>query len=302
MQTSDAAGPLLGALRAVTSTAPDLDAVERAWTGVMGYSVVSRDPVTAETAAGWGAPAVAGRPMLVMRPASGEPTFLRFVEQAVPEGHRPLTTYGWGGIEIVVQDPDALAERLRGSDFETLLEPHGVDKYPFLRAMQAQGPGGEMLNLTLIKPAQPGLPVAASFVGHCFIATLCVPDVVAARAFYARFGNFVAEPHDVRLSLVNHALDLPRETRHPLSSVSLLGDTKIELDELPQGSGARIVPPGGLPGGLAVVTLECADLGAVPEPFIAAPAPSAAEPARGRRTATFRGPAGELIELVETAR
>ena len=241
--------PTIGRLRAVTSTAADLDIAEAAWCSAMGYRRVARAAIPGDLAASWGAPAVAGRQMLILQPASGEAVYLRFVEQADPPGFVPMTTIGWGAIELVVQDPAALAARLEGGPFAVLMQPHGVDGYPYLTALQAAGPSGERLNLTRIDPPQPDLAMARSFVDHCFIATLGVPDIEAARAFYAGLGAAVTGVHRVRLSLVNLALGLSRETRHPLAVVSLGGQSKIELDELPHVAAARPRPEGGLPGG-----------------------------------------------------
>lgn len=291
--------PSLGALRVVTSTAPDIAAVEDAWTRHMGYRVVSHEPISADMASSWGAPAVAGRPALLMQPQNDQLSFLRFVEISAPDGFVAMTSPGWGALELVIQDPDALTDRLEGSPFRVLIPPHGVDTYPYLRALQAAGPAGEMLNLTLIRPAQPNLPVATSFVGQCYIVTLAVPDLAAAVAFFNRLGNAVSASRKIRLSLVNRALELPPETRHAMAAVTLADRTMIELDELSAGPERCVIPAGGLPAGLAVASFECPDLDAVRLPFLAPPSRSVLEPYRGRRSATIRGTAGELIELIE---
>ncbi len=67
----------LGAVRAITTTASDLDLIEAAYRQYLGYEPVLRGRVPSATALGWGAPAVAGARYLVLRPASGEPTYLR---------------------------------------------------------------------------------------------------------------------------------------------------------------------------------------------------------------------------------
>src|SRR5437762_3120831 len=104
---------LLGAIRAVTFAVSDLAAVEAAWTGLLGYKVVRRDRVSAITAAAWGAPALAGRPVIILGPASGEPTVVRFVEQPDAREQPQRHAVGWSVAELTVQDSDALHARLQ---------------------------------------------------------------------------------------------------------------------------------------------------------------------------------------------
>src|SRR5687768_8920957 len=122
----------LNAIRGVTVTTPDLDAIERAYNQYLEYQTVERGVVDAETAAGWGAPAAQGAAILIMQPKSGAPTYLRFVQQETPAGYGMYKSYGWNAIEIIVQDPDAVHERLKTAPgFKIEGEPHGVDTYPY---------------------------------------------------------------------------------------------------------------------------------------------------------------------------
>ena len=277
--------PLLGAIRGVTLTASDLRAVEAAWTGRMSYRVAHRGAVPEAVARAWRAPALAGKPILVMGPASGAPTFLRFVEQETPDDGRPRHAQGWTAVELTVQDSDALHERLQGSPFRVAGPPTTVPTYPYLRAMQAVGPAGEHLNLTWITEPRPDLAVAHSFVDRCFITVMGVPDLPAALQFYeTTFGN-VASP--IR--------QLPQ---FKLAVVVLNDGSKIEIDEQ-AGPPPRPRAAGGLPPGLAMVTFECTDFDRFADRLIAPPADAAFEPYPGRRVGVMTGAAGELIELVE---
>jgi catechol 2,3-dioxygenase-like lactoylglutathione lyase family enzyme len=295
-------GSILGPIRAVTTTAADLDAVEDAYARHLGYRVRARGVVAESTAIGWGAPAVAGKPLLVMAPQSGNPTVLRFVEQALPEGYRPCVTYGWNATEIVVQDTDALEAALKGSPFDIRFPPKPLDGLPDIRAMQGIGPAGELLYLTWIQKPIPGhdLPVAASFVDQCFIAVAGGPDMEAMRGFYRDV--FGAQPGGVghpRIGVISSAYGLSPETTFPLATVPLGGGSLIELDEYPPLATERPRPEGGLPAGMAIVTFECPDLARVAGRLIAPPAPAGLPPYEGRPTATLVGAAGELIELIE---
>lgn len=293
---------MLGPIRAVTTTASDLDAVEAAYAEHFGYRVVEKGLVAEGTAAGWGAPAVAGRPVLIMRPPSGAETYLRFVQQDLPDGFKPMTTFGWNSTELVVQDTDALQEKLKGSPFDIQFPPRQLDGFPDIRAMQGTGPAGEILYLTCIQRSIPGyhLPVAQSFVDKCFITIVGGPDMEAMRSFYKEtFGIQPGPVSEPRILILSAANGLSPETRHKLSTVRLGGQTLIEIDQFPATATPRPRPPGGLPPGMAIVTFEHTDIASLADRCIEPPAPSHLAPSAGGLTATLIGAAGELIELVE---
>jgi len=298
------AAPLLGPILAVTTTAEDLAAVEAAYESALGYVVVDRSTVSADTAAAWGAPKVAGRKYLTMRPAAGEPTFLRFVEQAQPAGFRPMTTFGWNATEIIVQDCDALAERLKGTAFRMVAPPRPLSSSSEIRAMQAIGPANEMLYLTAVTsplPAARDMPSAEAFVGRCFIAVMGGPDIPRMAAFYKdTFGNTTSPPFNARILSLSIQNDLPPDTHYDLAVTALGGGTKLELDAYPPGAAARRRPDGGLPFGMAMVSFRCADFGRYAARFVAPAHKARGGPFKGLRTGVMTGAAGELIELIET--
>ena len=286
-RAEDAAVPTLGAIRAVTITATDLEAVEAAWTKFMGYQVVSRGRLSRATTESWKAPALRGKRFVILGPASGEPTYLRFVEQATPADHDAAGTYGWNATEITVQNSDELYERLKDSPFKVRRPPAQVPTYSYLRAMGATGPAGERVLLTWITETRPDLAVAKSFVGRCFITVQSSPDLPASLEFFrGTFGN-VASPIRKLPSI-------------DLAVVTLKDGAKIEVDQHAPGGRPRERVPGGLPPGLALVTFECSSFEAMAGRFVSRPVRNALEPFRGRRAGTMTGPAGELIELLDT--
>jgi hypothetical protein len=286
---------MLGAIRAVTTTVSDLDAVERAYTSFLAYRPVARGRLDDDTARSWHAPAAAGSRWLAMQPASGETTCLRFVERPATEGFRALTTYGWNATEITVQDVDGLAPRLANSPFKIIGQPADLDGVPMIRAMQVLGPAGECLYLTRIAAGSGyDLAPALSPVGRVFITVVGGPDIEQLRRFYeTRFGNQPSATKDVRIRVLSRANGLPaEETKHGLATLPLADGTLFELDRYPAGTGARPCRDGDLPPGMAIVTCEAAAIeGASIE--------SSLPPFAGARTTTIRGAAGELIELVE---
>ena len=296
--------PALGRIRAVTTTAPDLRAVEAAYTRHLGYRVVGRGRVPPETARSWGSPAVGGRPVLILAPQAGEPTLLRFVEQPLPPAFKPMTTLGWSSTEIIVEDSDALETKLRNSPFRIVGKPRFLSGSSEIKAMQAIGPANEMLYLTaVVKPLPPerDMPKAEAFVGRCFIAVLGGPDIAIMNDFYSKtFGRAASPPFNSPINTLSLQNGLPADTRYDLSVVQLGGGTKIELDDMPPGAGPRPRPPGGLPHGMAMVSFDCRDLDRFSGKMPVQPRPSRlAGPFQGRRTGVVTGAAGELIELIE---
>jgi hypothetical protein len=276
----------LGVIRAVTITAPDLKAVESAWTQYMGYKVIAKGKVAKATAAGWDAPAVGGSPFLILGPASGEQTFLRFVQQGKEGDDTGAGTLGWSTTEITVQDNDKLYEKLKSSPFTVTHPPAMIPTYSYLKAMHAVGPAGEQLNLTWITETRPDLAVAKSPVGRCFITVLGAPDLPAALKFYQdTFGN---TPSPIR--------QLPSLQ---LAVVKLADGAKIEIDHYGEKGRPRPRPDGGLPPGVAVVTFDCSRFDALKDKFIRPGGRNELPPFKGKATATMRGPAGELIELLK---
>jgi hypothetical protein len=292
---------MLGAIRAVTTTVPDLDAVEQAYTSYLDYRTIAHGTLDEVTARSWNAPAAAGSRWLALQPASGEATCLRFVERPAANDVRALTTYGWNATEITVQDVDALAPRLAASPFEIIGPPADLDGLPMIRAMQVLGPAGECLYLTRIGAGSGfDLAGAASPVGRVFITVVGGPDIEALRGFYlARFGNQPSPAKEVRIRVLSRANGLPVETsRHGLAVLPLADGTLFELDRYPVNCTTRPCRDGDLPPGMAIVTCEVAAIGQ-DEDFISRPAASTLPPFAGARRATLRGAVGELIELVE---
>lgn len=253
----------------------------------MGYRLVGRGRVPASMAASWGITALAGRPYLILGPASREPTYVRFIEQPSADPRSMSRKVGWTTAEFTVQNTDALYARLKDSPFRVTRPPRPIPTYSYLRAMHAIGPAGEQLNLTWVTEHRPDLAVAESFVGRCFIAVLGAPDFSAALAYYHdTFGNTPSAPR--RLPMLE------------LAVLPLSDGTKIEVDNAAASAGAGNPVQGELPAGLAMVTFGYHDIEGISDRFVSPPVSNSLEPFPGRRSGVIRGPAGELLEIVET--
>lgn len=269
--------PRIEGIAGVTHVVADLGAVEAAYTGWLDYQLVDRGQVGADYAQRWEVPAMQGCPMVMLLPASGEAFFLRFVEHPSARQYRALTSFGWTATEFVVQDVDALQARLADSPFKIIGQPMGLNRFPMIRAMQVIGPGGECLYLTEVG-AGSGLTLAPaqSFVGRAFIVVAGGPDLTAMFAIYADFANAVDPPVATPVRIISEANGLPIETLHMHGLVRLGGGTMIELDGYPSAAVPRVVAPGALPPGMAIVH------------FIVS----------GHPSAVYRGAGGEVVEFI----
>ncbi len=291
------ARPRLEVIRAVTYLVPDLRVVEEVYTRWLGYRVVARAELSEAAARAWGAPALSRRPAFAMQPASGEPVQLRFVAAPEAGGWQALTTHGWNVSEIVVQDVDALAAKLRDSPFRIIGPPAGLQRFPMIRAMQVVGPFGECLYFTEVGPGS-GLSLASarSFVGRVFIVVAGGPDLDALFGTYAAFANDVDPPVSTRVRVISLANGLPPDTEHAHGLVRLSNGTLIELDQYPAVTRPR-ARIGALHVGMAIVTFAVDAL----SPAMRANAYEACQFEDECPAALVTGATGEIIELVERA-
>lgn len=282
-------------------TTPDLKAALADYRDRLGLEVVENGLVSRELAAGWGAPAVTGARMATLQPKSGAHCFVRLVEQPLPPDFRPTRTFGWSAYEITVRDVFGWPDRLAGSGFDIVGPPKEIEGLPYFVAMQMLGRGREMIYLNEVRRDTPtsDLPKARSSVDHIFIVILAVPDrEVALRWYQERLGVEVGGTYTIEYTMINKAFGLAGGTQ---STISMLQKDRlpiVEVDGYPAAATPRAVDPGRLPPGNALVTLAVdrlpADLA-----YIASPTSRDGPFYGGRRVATARGPAGELLELVE---
>lgn len=285
-------------------TTPDLDAAITDYADKLQLTLVERGAIDADLAASWGCPASAGARFAALQPKSGAHCFFRLVEAPVPADFRPTRTYGWAAYEMTVQDVTGWPERLAGSGFRIVGQPKPLDGLPFIVAMQMLGRGDEMLYLTEIFGDTPGseLPRAASLSDHIFIAVLASPDREASVAWYR--DRLRLEPggsYTLTYTMINNAFGLPPTHRTTLTMVQKGAMPIMEVNDYPAEATERPCNPGMLPPGNSLLTLAVDSLDALDLPFIAQPRPREGALYGGRRAATVRGPAGELVELLEIA-
>ncbi len=301
------AEPLLQRFRGATISAPDLAKVEQDYARYLGYFVRERGKVSAALAASWDAPRAAGRPYILMSADTHPDVYIRAVRVPAVRDYRALTTHGWGSVEIVVDDTDATFARFKGSPFRVIGKPANLKGYPSIRAFQVEGRSGEVLYLTSETGdrSRSPLPAPGGPVGRIFIMVMGGPDINAMVDWYTTgFGLSSGPIRTTPIGVVQRAQGLGAGVETPITTMRLAQQGNLfELDGYSATATVRPRAVGDLPPGVAITSVSVRSLDAVPDAvkvsFITPPAAHGGLAYGGRRGATARGAAGELLEIVE---
>jgi catechol 2,3-dioxygenase-like lactoylglutathione lyase family enzyme len=292
-------GQILGGI----VTTPDLDAALLDYERRLGLHLVDQSFVPADLAASWGCPASTDARIATLQPLSGAPCFIRLVEQSLPPDFAPTRSFGWAAYELSVQDVYSWPERLTGSGFEVVGPPKPIAGLPYFVPMQVVGRGREMLYLNEVASNTPSadLPKATSPADAIFICILATPDLertltwLKDKLHLEEGGRYTLE-----YTMINKAFGLAEGSQSTIAMVQKGRLPIIEVDGYPDAATARVCVAGCLPPGNALVTLAVDRLDSLVVEFITPPQTREGALYAGRRAATVRGSAGELIELVET--
>lgn len=297
------AEPQMLRFRSATVTGARLDDIERDYGQLLDYRVRERGRLSADLARSWGAPWMAGKRYLLLSGDAAPEVLVRAIESKPVAGYRPLTTYGWNAIEIVVENPDQLRARFEGGPFAIVGEPAFLGGYPTIKAFQVRGRANEILYLT----AETGdrsrspLPPPGGEVGRIFIMVVAGPDIHALNDWYAR--HFDLTPGTVRersVGVLTRAQDLAADRTLPLTTLRLAQPGNLlELDGYSEKATTRQTRAGELPPGVALVSVAVRNLDALKLNYLTPPRARPGALYRGQRSATVRGAAGELLELIE---
>lgn len=312
---------LAQASAALAQSAPAMDRIKIATVGAadalgtatlyekwLDYDIVETGSVTAELAASWSAPAMAGRPYALLQGKSGDDVYLRTVEVVVAPDYRAMTTPGWNAIEMIVESPEDLHGRLQDSPLQHVGGPAylGGD-FPTILATQYKGPSEELFYLTTETGDRDSSPLLRprAEVDRPFIMVVAGHDARALTDFYVDTlggteGFFIESP----IPIIARAQGLDTAHPFPMGFVQLREfSNAIEVDGYPSSAAERPVAEGELPPGVAMASFSVPDLDAFdPALFLAPPARHGGIAYGKGRSATLVGPAGELIELIEEAR
>jgi hypothetical protein len=282
----------------------NLTEVENAYRDTLNYSVRDRGQISSKLADNWDASDVAGQNYLLMQPESNESVYLRFIESSNAINYQPMKTEGWNAIEILAQDPDDLAHKLDKSKYFTVVgEPDYLTEEKNIKAMQALGPASELLYFTHISAPEKsgfGLLPGKSYVDRVFIMVIGSRDHETLRNYYqTTFDLPVTAPMPYRIGVLSNTYGLPEETKHNIAIASISNRFLIELDQYPQSVQSQSQQAGQLPPGIAIVTFEVENIETLENNFIGEFHPINKYPYTGRASGVLRGPAGELIEIVQ---
>ena len=289
----------------VTMLVTNLNVTEEAYDEYLDYELVSQGVVDESLAEVWGAEGMVGHPYIVMQPSSGEPVYLRFIEEEEKMNYRPMGTHGWNSTEILVQNPDQLATELESSPFEIIGMPYDLCPTPDApRAMQVLGPSDEVLYLTRIIPEGSGfnLGSAQSYVDRVFIMVLGGPSMEALQDYYkTSFGMPVTEASDWTIGVLSRMNDLPDDSVFPLALVEFEENFLIELDEWNNGDifESREVKEGHLPPSTSMVSFSTNSIDQINVEWKHEPQSIEGFPYNGRKVGVTVGIAGEWIEIIE---
>ena len=295
---------LLRHIASVTHCVPELDPVVAAWTRYLDYRVAERGEIGPDLCAAWATPAAAGQRYCTLVPASGQDSYIRFVETADPGGYGPPMTFGWNATELLVLDVDALARRFHGSPFRVLGGPGDLYPRPRApRAMQVVGPSGELIYFTRILPggSRYGLHGARSPVDRVFIVTVGGPSSERMHAFYGgTLGLRIMDRMPFINTILAHGCGAPPSTVFPTSIARIPGRSfLLEMDQYPAGVEPRRRREGHLPPGMSMVAFRVRSLDDLPVSLRAPPRVIEGVPYAGRRVGVIEGNAGEWLELIE---
>ena len=294
---------MLESILMVTMLVTNLSVTEQAYDDYLGYDTVAEGNVNENLASIWDAEGMIDHPYIIMKPESGEDVYLRFIEDKEKTNYKPVGTHGWNSTEILVEDPDKLAEELDNSPFRIIGMPYDLYPTPNApRAMQVLGPSDEMIYLTRIIPDGSGynLGSAKSYVDRVFIMVVGGPSMEDLQEYYREtFDMPVTEASDWTIGVISRLNDLPEDTLYPLAIAEFDKDFLIELDEYPETIVPREIADGHLPPSTSVVSFFVDSLDAIDVIWREKPTTIEAFPYNGRKVGVTVGVAGEWIELVE---
>lgn len=284
----------LGRICSATVLAPDFDVALASYQQALGAQVSGLETLHPELASHLALDDLAG--MRVAWIATGAAPWLRVVEAPSAVTQPPMQLHGWLSLEVLVADVDTLAASLP-DNWRMLRPPADLDVSPDIRACQVLGPSGELYYFTQVRADVPPfeLPQTSLPVDRPFIVVLSTPDRDRTQAAWEALAGRDAWAFDTRITVLNHALNRPLESRYPVAVLQFRDRCLIEIDEVAPASPRK---PGVRYAGVHLVSIErdrldgdIAGLG----PVIHLDAAGY----QGRRAGLWQGPSGERVELIE---
>lgn len=300
-QAADA--PMINRIRVATLNSPDMKSVADWYVKWFEYRVTETGKVDAALAQSWGTPKMAGAPFTLLASTGSPDVFLRVIQGSPAPAFNPRGTFGWGSLEFIVADLDGLYKKFKSGGIGIFREPASLGGiFASIHAMQIFGPMNMTHNLSVEtgNAATSNLPIAKSTVDRMFLVGLNGPSLKDLSGFYSNvFKMTKGADFEYPNPVLSEAMGLAKDHLFKLGLVrSAQKGNTIELHDLPNGA-PRPQLEGELPPGVGMISFGVADLNALKLPYLGASAVRSSAAYKGRRAATLKGPAGELIELIE---
>ncbi len=299
MSNKSSFGPILVA----TVTVSDIEESLNLYTKTLGYYLDCRGLVSSELAKSWKTNKMVNSEWALLKPKSKEFGWIRLIEGKIPKSFRPLGHYGWSAIEILVESPDDVYNKLLKSDFKIIGKPEPLISSPKIKAMQAMGLDGEVFYITNVpKGASPihNLPKLKSKVDRVFIMVLASSDLKATHQQFSELFNIsklTEKKRGKNFVGKNYGLVVNNESLK-MTTMQLKGECLIQVDTLPDSASFTPNLQGYLPPGIPIVTfiVRNLDLSIFSDNEMIHEKSSFYE---GRGSKTIIGSSGERIELID---
>lgn len=291
----------LGPIQGATLVCNNIHQVSAAYQQQLGYLLAVEGKVSSTLSQLWQAPALEGVAMHILQAENGH-AWLRLLEDKTAPLNEPLKTHGWMSLETNVRNVDEIYKTLDKDIFKVIGEPAYLQISAAIKAMQVIGPANEVSYITQVdKPVPPfELPMTEARTGSLFIPVLNTPSRDASLRFYQDLHEGAnGLKFDTKVTVLNRAWGLDIEHQFPVATLQLNGKCLFEIDEVVKASSSK-VNNGSLPAGIAMVSCFCKDIASIAKRYDTALYTLDDPYYPNQRAILLRGPANELIELIDT--
>jgi hypothetical protein len=285
----------LGRIVSATVLAPSLESACESYARALHLAVLHWTVLTPTMAAHLDLHELSGARSVWLGTA-GQAPWLRVIEAASALPAIPMRRHGWLALEVLVGNVDVLVAALPPG-WIVLGPPADLDVSPNIRASQVLGPCGEMYYLTEVKAPVPpfDLPQTTALVDRPFIVVLSTPSRDRTQAAWEALAERLALAFHTRITVLNRELGRALGERYPVAVLQFREQCLIEIDEValpPFDATQRVL-------GTHLVSIACDSLDRGIEGLGAVHAVDGPGYG-GARSALWRGPCGERVELIES--
>ncbi len=295
----------LPSLSIITFSAPKWEETVNAWRKLFGYKVRETGYLSSELAETWNAiNNIDSRFAVLANPNYSDSILIRIIENSHPDNYEPLRSFGWSSINIKVSSLPSLITKLEKYGFE-IIENKKSENYNStnINILHIKGLSEEIVCLSEYEKNISKIETIKSNnnVPFTFGTSLGIRDIERVQNFY--YDKFKIHKNInelIEIESINNAFNLPRDTLHSIAINKIANDSIIELHEYPENAIRRPTMANQLCPGVCHISLSIPSLDMISLYWLKEPKNFKEFPYNGKRQATFYGPTGELVELIET--